>query len=82
MVERVFGDDAVTYTPGDAADLAAALLRLVDEPDARDARLIRALERVRALGWEEESARYLELVERLAIGGGPRGHSTSSPEVR
>jgi glycosyltransferase involved in cell wall biosynthesis len=66
MVERTFGDDVLTYTPGDADDLAAALLRLVDEPDEREARLGRALQRVRELGWERESARYLALVDRLA----------------
>ncbi len=70
MVERIFGDDVVTYSPGDPADLAAALLRLVDEPDVRAARIARALARVRELGWERESARYLALVERLALGQG------------
>ena len=67
MVERIFGDDVVTYQPGDADDLAAALLRLVDQPDVREARRTRALARVRDLGWERESRRYLELVEKLAI---------------
>jgi glycosyltransferase involved in cell wall biosynthesis len=66
MVERTFGDDVVTYTPGDPDDLADALLRLVDEPDIREARVGRALERVRGLAWEREAPRYLELVDRLA----------------
>jgi glycosyltransferase involved in cell wall biosynthesis len=74
MVERTFGDDVVTYEPGDADDLAAVLLRLVDEPEAREARLARLLERIRGLGWEHESARYLALVERLVRGpAGPAG---------
>jgi glycosyltransferase involved in cell wall biosynthesis len=74
MVERTFGDDVVTYEPGDADDLAAALLRLVDEPEVREARVARASARVRDLGWESESARYLALIESLAIGpgSGPR----------
>ncbi|HEX5149643.1 MAG TPA: hypothetical protein VFW02_11215, partial [Candidatus Limnocylindrales bacterium] len=55
---------------GDAADLAAALVRLVDEPEVREARVARALARVRDLGWERESVRYLALVERLAVGPG------------
>ena len=71
MVERTFGDDVVTYEPGDAGDLAAALLRLVDEPRVREARVARALARIRGLGWEHESARYLDLVERLALGPHP-----------
>jgi glycosyltransferase involved in cell wall biosynthesis len=66
MVERVFGDAVVTYEPGDADDLAAALLRLIDEPENREARLARAAARVRELAWEHESSRYLDLVERLA----------------
>jgi len=66
MVERTFADDVVTYTPGDADDLVAAVLRVVDLPAEREARVTRALERVHDLGWEHESARYLALVERLA----------------
>jgi glycosyltransferase involved in cell wall biosynthesis len=69
MVERTFGDDVVTYEPGDPDDLAAVLLRLVDEPEVREARVISALARVRELGWEHESARYLALIEKLS---GPR----------
>jgi len=79
MVERIFGDDVVTYEPGDAADLAAALLRLVDEPEIREARVNRALARVRDLSWEREAARYLDLVERLAIG--PHAAPGGAPTV-
>ena len=60
------GDDVVTYTPGDADDLAAAIARIVDEPEAREARLSRALTRVREGSWERESIRYVALVDRLA----------------
>jgi glycosyltransferase involved in cell wall biosynthesis len=66
MVERIFGDDVVTYEPGDAGDLAAELLRLVDDPAAREARVRRALARVRELAWEHESVRYLALIEALS----------------
>jgi len=66
MVERTFGDDVVTYAPGDPDDLADALLRLVDEPDVREARVWRALERVRGLAWEREAPHYLALVDGLA----------------
>jgi len=68
MVERVFGDAVVTYEPGNAASLADALIRIVDEPAERDARLARALDRIGDLSWEHESVRYLALVERLAVG--------------
>jgi glycosyltransferase involved in cell wall biosynthesis len=66
MVERTFGDDVLTYTPGDADDLVLALLQLVDDPDAREARVWRALERVRGLAWEREAPHYLALVDGLA----------------
>lgn len=66
MVERTFGDDVVTYTPGDADDLAAAVIRVVDQADDREARTARAARRVRDLGWERVSADYLALVDRLA----------------
>jgi glycosyltransferase involved in cell wall biosynthesis len=68
MVERVFGDDVVTYEPGDADDLASALLRLVDEPQVRERRVARALTRVQGLAWQHEAPRYLALVENLARG--------------
>jgi glycosyltransferase involved in cell wall biosynthesis len=68
MVERTFGDDVVTYTPGDADDLVRALLHLVDQPGAREALVARALERVRGLAWEREAPRYLALVDGLARG--------------
>ena len=69
MVERTFGADVMTYTPGDADDLVLALLRLVDAPGAREAQVSRALERVRGLGWEQEASRYLALVDGLARRG-------------
>jgi glycosyltransferase involved in cell wall biosynthesis len=68
MVQRTFGDVVVTYEPGDAASLAAALLSIVDAPAERDARLARALERMRELSWEREAVHYLALIERLAVG--------------
>jgi glycosyltransferase involved in cell wall biosynthesis len=71
MVERTFRDGEVwTYRPGDAADLAKAILRIVDDPDARAAATSRAALRVADLAWERESSRYLAIVERLA-GGAP-----------
>ena len=66
MVERTFGDDVVTYVPGDADDLVLALLRVVDDPVDREARTERALGRVRELGWEHEAPRYRALVDRVA----------------
>jgi glycosyltransferase involved in cell wall biosynthesis len=72
MVERVFGPDVTTYQPGNAKDLAAALLRLVDDPEAREAQVARAAERVRDLGWETARTPYLRLIDDLALGPSPR----------
>jgi glycosyltransferase involved in cell wall biosynthesis len=65
MVVRTFGEDVVTYEPGDAGDLAAAIRRIVDDPVEREERIARALERVRGRSWEVEATRYLALVDRL-----------------
>ena len=75
MVERTFGDDVVTYEPGDADDLARAIRRIVDDPPEREARVARALDRVRGLSWDVESVRYLALVDRLTAGRAS-GHAT------
>src|SRR6478735_11573741 len=64
LVERTFGDDVVTYAPGDAADLATALEAIVDDPAAREARVARAHARVDGLSWEREGRAYLDLVDR------------------
>jgi glycosyltransferase involved in cell wall biosynthesis len=71
MVERSFGDDVVTYEPGDADDLATAIRRVVDVAADRDARVARALDRVRGRSWEVEGARYLALVDRLTAARDP-----------
>ena len=65
MVVATFGDDVVTYEPGDANDLARAIRDVVREADARRARVERARARVQGLSWEVESRRYLALVDGL-----------------
>ncbi|MEA2547987.1 MAG: hypothetical protein QOE42_585 [Chloroflexota bacterium] len=66
LVRSTFPADTIaTYSPGDADELAAAILRLVDDPTDRDARVERTAALVSGLGWERESERYLALVERL-----------------
>ncbi|HET7678346.1 MAG TPA: glycosyltransferase family 4 protein [Candidatus Limnocylindrales bacterium] len=68
-VERYFGADAVLfYEPGDAPSMAAAVRRLADEPGLRQRLAERAAERVAALSWPAEAARYVALVDRLARG--------------
>lgn len=70
MVARTFrADEVAVYEPGDAADLAAVLARLVDEPLEREARVERTGRRIAGLAWENERVGYLALVERLAADG-------------
>ena len=60
-----FGDDVFTYEPGDAMDLARTIRVVVSDAKARRERVERASARVRGMGWEVESARYIDLVERV-----------------
>jgi glycosyltransferase involved in cell wall biosynthesis len=66
MVEETFQAGEVwTYEPGDPGDLAAAILRIVDDASGREAAVARATDRIVDLGWEHESAHYLAIVDRL-----------------
>jgi glycosyltransferase involved in cell wall biosynthesis len=66
LVDRIFGADAVVaYPPGDAVALAAAIVRLADEPIEREARVARTAARVGELGWDREADRYAALIDRL-----------------
>ncbi len=71
MAEAVRHDvDGLLFTPGDAADLAAQLRRLLDEPGLRE-RLAARAPRVPSV--EENAAEHLELYRSLvAAGGGSR----------
>lgn len=73
-VARYFPPGSVaTYTPGDPADLAAVVLRLVDEPAEREARVGATAALAADLGWDREAGRYLALLERLAAPGPEAG---------
>jgi glycosyltransferase involved in cell wall biosynthesis len=70
MVERTFPEGTVTtYEPADPSSMAAAILRLVDDPLEREARVARSMDRVRELSWEGEADRHAALVDRLARDG-------------
>ena len=67
LVERTFPAGAVaTYRPGDPADLAAAILRLVDDPGGRSAGVALAAARIVELSWDHEADRLMDLIDRLA----------------
>jgi glycosyltransferase involved in cell wall biosynthesis len=66
LVAQVFPLGTVmTYTPGDAADLAARILDCVDDPAAREAAVEATARLVAGASWERESVGYIDLVERL-----------------
>jgi glycosyltransferase involved in cell wall biosynthesis len=67
LVERTFPAGSVaTYRPGDPADLGAVLLRLVDDPGAREAGVSLARTRITELAWDHEAGRLMDLIDRLA----------------
>jgi glycosyltransferase involved in cell wall biosynthesis len=72
-VARYFAADTVRrYEPGDAADLARAIADLLDDPEGRAGRIARTGARVRELGWDVQAARYLRVLERVALDGAGR----------
>jgi glycosyltransferase involved in cell wall biosynthesis len=69
MVEATFPKGTVaTYTPGDATEMANAIIDFADHPVRRKAAVAKTAEIVNAGSWEHESKGYLALVERLARG--------------
>ncbi len=70
LVERSFtGGEVATYEPGDPADLAMTILRLVDRPEDRAVQVAVASARVAELSWEIEATRYLGVVEDVIARG-------------
>jgi glycosyltransferase involved in cell wall biosynthesis len=66
LVEHAFPPGAVaTYEPGDPSALAAAVLRLVDDPPGRQAAVAAAANVVQSAAWEVARGPYLTLVEGL-----------------
>lgn len=67
LVERTFPAGALAaYRSGDPADLASAILGLVDDPAGRATGVTLAGARVAELAWEREADRLMDLVDRLA----------------
>jgi glycosyltransferase involved in cell wall biosynthesis len=79
-VARYFGPGTVTaYEPGNPADLARAVLDLVDDAPGRAAHVANTARHVRELGWDREAGRYVALVERLVNGRGRSGPTPVAP---
>jgi glycosyltransferase involved in cell wall biosynthesis len=80
-VERYFAPDTLSvYEPGDAKSLAEMVLRLVDDPAGRIARVKKTRERVEELSWTRQAAAYRSVVERL-IGRSRKAKIGKGPEV-
>jgi glycosyltransferase involved in cell wall biosynthesis len=71
-VQRDFPPHSVmTYPSGDASAMAAAIERLADDAEEREAAVSLASAAVAASAWEHSAAGYLALVDRLAGGASP-----------
>lgn len=69
LVERTFPGGAVAiYEAGDADDLAARILDLVDDPAVRTTAVLGASAIVADMAWERDASAYLELLTRFARG--------------
>ena len=64
--EHFDADTIGWYESGDAASMATAIRRLVDDPVAREDAARRAAERARELSWDHEAPAYVALVEEVA----------------
>jgi glycosyltransferase involved in cell wall biosynthesis len=82
LVVATFGDRVLTYRPGDEADLAAAIVRTVDDAAAREDRVREAAALAAEFGAERETARYLEIVEGLALDGVSSGRPPPADRSR
>ena len=66
LVEQTFPVGTVrTYEPAMAESLAAAIVAVVDDPEARDAAVAATMAIVRERSWEHEAITYVRLVEDL-----------------
>jgi glycosyltransferase involved in cell wall biosynthesis len=71
-VTATFGPTGLSmYRGGDPSDLAAAILRIVDDPAAAARSAAVAKSRQAELGWDHEAVLYVALVERLVHGRTP-----------
>lgn len=61
---EVLGDAGLLFNPEDPADIASAILRLLDDPSLRAQCVMRGLERCKCFTWERTAAVLLEELER------------------
>ncbi len=67
-IEGYFSDrELLAFEPGDAEGLASAIEAVCADPAAADARATRAAERLSTIAWDQQRARYLDLVDDLTV---------------
>jgi len=71
-LREVAGDAALYFDPHEPADLARAVDRLTDEPEATRARVERGLERARLFSWKSSTDRLCGVFEEVLRESGAR----------
>ena len=65
---EIAGDAAILVDPGNPADIADGICRVLTEPGLRELLSARGLERARLFSWESCAQRTLEILERVGSG--------------
>jgi glycosyltransferase involved in cell wall biosynthesis len=65
--EHLGDRDVLWYRPGDGESMAAAILRTVDDEDAREEARRGGQARAHELSWDREAVHYLALMRALAV---------------
>jgi glycosyltransferase involved in cell wall biosynthesis len=65
---EIAGDAAILVDPGNPADIADGICRVLTEPGLRELLSARGLERARLFSWESCARRTLEILERVVSG--------------
>ena len=63
---EVVGDAALLVDPLDEAEIASALVRLIDNSDLRDKLRVKGLKRANSFNWHETAKRTLEVYKQVA----------------
>lgn len=65
---EVVGDAGLLVDPFDEGEIAAALARLIDNPDLREKLSVKGLERAGKFSWHDTAGRTLKIYEQVAQG--------------
>jgi glycosyltransferase involved in cell wall biosynthesis len=79
--EHFDADMLAWYRSGDPGSLADAVLRLLDDPEARERSVARAAVRARELSWDAEAPAYARLVDEVAWVSGVTGAGNGASDA-